>query len=124
MKVPLFVPTRNGGKYRGGLIETLRGQTFRQVQILVVDSSSNDDTIKICRDFGRKRGYLIVYTPYAELYHHASLGRDHEDAPEKQVEFKKEIDYFQRKWHDVLAQGDPYYNPNLTLDREDFSIRI
>ena len=72
----------------------------------------------------RERGYLIVYTPYAELYHHGSLGRDHEDAPEKQVEVKKEIEYFQKKWHDVLAQGDPYYNPNLTLDREDFSIRI
>ncbi|MCJ7546567.1 MAG: glycosyltransferase, partial [Deltaproteobacteria bacterium] len=61
----------------------------------------------------RGRGYLIVYTPYAELYHHGSLGRDHERAPERQAEFKKEIEYFQRKWQAVLAKGDPYYNPNL-----------
>jgi GT2 family glycosyltransferase len=72
----------------------------------------------------REKGYLIVYTPYAELYHYESLGRGYEDTPEKQARFEKEIEYFQRKWKDVLAKGDPYYNPNLTLDREDFSIRI
>lgn len=72
----------------------------------------------------RERGYLIVYTPYAELYHHGSLSRDHGDASEKGVESKKEIEYFQKKWRDVLAKGDPYYNPNLTLAKEDFSIKI
>ena len=72
----------------------------------------------------RERGYLIVYTPYAELYHHESLSRGFENTPEKKERFKKEIEYFQRKWKEVLAKGDPYYNPNLTLDREDFSIRI
>lgn len=72
----------------------------------------------------RERGYLIVYTPYAELYYHGSLRRDYEDAPEKQEESKKETEYFQRQWQNVLAKGDPYYNPNLTLKREDFSINI
>lgn len=52
MKVTIIVPTRNGEKCLGGLIKTLRGQTFGPVQILVVDSSSDDDTLKICRDSG------------------------------------------------------------------------
>lgn len=72
----------------------------------------------------KEKGYLIVYTPYSELYHHKSLSRSYEDTLEKQARFKKEVEYFQRKWKDVLAKGDPYYNPNLTLDKEDFSIRI
>jgi len=72
----------------------------------------------------REKGYLIVYTPYAEFYHHESLSRGYEDTPEKKERFKKEIEYFRRKWKEVLDKGDPYYNPNLTLDREDFSIRI
>jgi GT2 family glycosyltransferase len=72
----------------------------------------------------RERGYLIVYTPYAELYHHGAASRDREDETARQAEFKKEMGYFRSKWQDVLAQGDPYYNPNLTLDREDFSIKI
>jgi rhamnosyltransferase len=52
MKVSVIVPTRNGGKYLGRLFETLTKQTFRPAQILVVDSSSNDDTATICRTFG------------------------------------------------------------------------
>ena len=72
----------------------------------------------------RERGYMIVYTPYAELYHHESLSRGYEDTQEKQERFKEEIEYFKEKWSEILANGDPYYSPNLTLDREDFSIRI
>ncbi len=52
MKVSVIVPTRNGGKYLERLFKTLRAQSFRPAQILIVDSSSDDDTIKICDDFG------------------------------------------------------------------------
>lgn len=72
----------------------------------------------------REKGYLIVFTPYAELYHHESLSRGYENTPEKQMRFKKEIELFKEKWGHILAKGDPYYNSNLTLDKEDFSIRI
>jgi len=72
----------------------------------------------------RREGYLIVYTPYAELYYWESLRKGYDGNPEKKERFEKEREYFQRKWKDVLARGDPYYNPNLTLDREDFSLRI
>lgn len=72
----------------------------------------------------REKGYLIVYTPYARLHHHESQSRGYEDTVEKQIRFKKEIEYFQAKWKHILERGDPYYNPNLTLDREDFSIKI
>jgi hypothetical protein len=72
----------------------------------------------------RKKGSLIVYTPYAELYHHESLRGGYESTPEKQARVAKEIEYFQKKWKDALAKWDPYYNPNLAVDREDFSIRI
>lgn len=72
----------------------------------------------------RKKGYLIVWTPYVEQYHHESKSRGNEDTPEKQERFRKEIELFKQKWGHVLERGDPYYNPNLSLDREDFSLRI
>jgi GT2 family glycosyltransferase len=72
----------------------------------------------------RQKGYLIIWTPYAELYHHESLSRGYEDTEEKLTRFKNEIEYFQGRWRDILDRGDSYYNPNLTLDREDFSIRL
>ena len=72
----------------------------------------------------KERGYQIVYTPYAELYHHESLSRGYENSPDKRERFKNEIKYFQAKWKEVLEKGDPFYNPNLTLDKEDFSLRL
>ncbi len=71
----------------------------------------------------RKAGYLIVWTPYAELYHYESKSRGLEDNPEKQKRFKGEIDRFMDRWGKELADGDPYYNPNLTLVTEDFAFR-
>lgn len=71
----------------------------------------------------RKAGYLIVWTPYAELYHFESKSRGYEDTPEKQARFQGERTHLRERWGDVIDAGDPYYNPNLTLDREDFSFR-
>lgn len=71
----------------------------------------------------RKAGYLIVWTPFAELYHHESKSRGLEDTPEKRKRFAGEVCLFQTRWAKELAAGDPYYNPNLTLDREDFSLK-
>lgn len=71
----------------------------------------------------RKAGYLIVWTPYAELYHYESKSRGLEDTPEKKKRFEGEVKRFQERWKDELAAGDPYYNPNLSLDREDFSLK-
>ena len=72
----------------------------------------------------REKGYLVVYTPYAKLYHYESLTRGYEDNPEKQARFLKEVQYIRQKWGYVIDKGDPYYNPNLTLEKEDFSIKI
>lgn len=69
----------------------------------------------------REAGYRNLWTPYAELYHYESISRGAEDTPEKQARFSGEVSYMQSKWGQILAL-DPYYSPNLTLDREDFSI--
>lgn len=72
----------------------------------------------------RKAGYLIAWTPYAELYHYESISRGYEDTPEKKKRFEGEVNRFKARWHDILEKGDPYYNPNLTLNAEDFSIKL
>ena len=64
----------------------------------------------------RAQGFRIVWTPYAELIHHESATRGFD------VD-SKEVDFMRRRWGSVLL-NDPYYNPNLTLDAEDFSIRV
>lgn len=71
----------------------------------------------------RDAGYLIVFTPFAEFYHYESKSRGDEDTPEKRARFNGEIFRFQERWGKELKAGDPYYNPNLTLDSEDFTLR-
>ncbi len=71
----------------------------------------------------RQKGYLIVFTPYAELYHYESKSRGNDDTPEKLERFHGEIRRFEMKWQKQLDDGDPYYNPNLTLARDDFSLK-
>ena len=71
----------------------------------------------------REEGYLNVWTPYAELYHHESKSRGAEDTPEKQERFQKEVLWMKEKWAKAL-EADPYYNVHLTLKHEDFSLSI
>ena len=71
----------------------------------------------------RKAGYLIVWTPFAELYHYESKSRGYDNTAEKQKRHAGEVRRFQQRWAKELAAGDPYYNPNLTLEREDFSLK-
>lgn len=78
--------------------------------------------IDFCLRLG-KAGYRIVYNPYAELYHFESKSRGVEDTPEKMARFKQEIETFQETWPEILEKGDPYYNPNLSLDNPDFSLK-
>lgn len=71
----------------------------------------------------REKGHLVVWTPYAEAYHYESKSRGYEDTPEKQKRFIAEQNYFKTKWADFLKKGDPYYNPNLTVDRGDYTVK-
>ena len=68
-------------------------------------------------------GYLIVYNPYCELYHYESKSRGYEDTPEKIERFGREIATVEKHWPGIFQTPDPYYNPNLTLDSQDFSIK-
>ncbi|MCZ2340525.1 MAG: glycosyltransferase family 2 protein [Bacteroidales bacterium] len=69
------------------------------------------------------KGYRVVWTPDAELYHLESKTRGPEDTEEKQKRFKREYDLFHLKWGQFLKAGDPYYSPHFRLDRPDFALK-
>lgn len=68
----------------------------------------------------RNLGYEILFTPYAEAYHHESKSRGADTKGEKKVRFDQERALLQSRFGKSLLK-DPFYNPNLTLDMEDFS---
>ena len=71
----------------------------------------------------KELGLRNIWTPYAELYHHESISRGYEDTLEKQKRFQKEVNFMKKVWKTDLIR-DPYYNPNLTLSKEDFSLGL
>ena len=68
-----------------------------------------------------KEGYRNLWTPYAAHYHHESATRGYEDNQEKVIRFNKEIGIMRGNWGELL-DNDPCYNPNLTMENEDFGL--
>ena len=70
----------------------------------------------------KETGVRNVYCAEAELYHHESVSRGLDHAPEKAARFNKELAYLKTKWSNYI-EHDPAYSPNLTLKRENFSVK-
>jgi GT2 family glycosyltransferase len=105
--------TRNYSAVTGACLLTRR-DVFNKVrgfdeERLPVTFSDVDLCLKI-----RRAGYLIVYTPFAKLYHHESGTRRRTVEP-------LETEVMRERWPGVLDY-DPYYNPNLSRERADFSL--
>lgn len=71
----------------------------------------------------RSTGMLVVYQPYATFYHYESKSRGQENSAKKVARFNHEVELFQKRWTEALEHGDPYYNPNLSLEKADFSLK-
>lgn len=71
----------------------------------------------------QEKGYLIVYNPYAELYHYESKTRGKEDSIEKLQRLNEESIIFKRRWRENLKKGDPYYNINFSLNSMDCKLK-
>jgi GT2 family glycosyltransferase len=78
--------------------------------------------VDLCMKF-RDKGYLNIFTPFAEMYHYESKTRGMEEG-EKLRRFEREVAAFRGKWKKDLDAGDPYYNPNFTLDAADYSLKM
>lgn len=72
----------------------------------------------------RAKDKLIVFTPFSEWYHYESKSRGYEDTSEKQQRLEQESELFRSRWGELLEKGDPYYNPNFSHERADFSLDL
>src|SRR5690606_16033350 len=64
----------------------------------------------------RAAGYRLVYTPHAQLYHleGATFGG--------RGWYEGDLAIMRSRWQ-AVCDHDPYYNPHLTRDLPDYSIR-
>ena len=98
----------------------IRDQTYRELGGMDEALAVNFNDVDLCMKI-REKGLLIVFTPFTELYHHESLSRGVDEAPEKRKRYLQEEALFRSRWEKHLAAGDPYFSPNLDPLREDFS---
>ena len=77
-----------------------------------VDSNDIDLCLRV-----RHAGFRVVYTPYALLRHYEAVSK----SPADLRAHPNEIAAFHQRWEEQI-ENDPFYNPNLTRDAEDFSI--
>ena len=71
----------------------------------------------------RETGKLVVYNPYASFHHYESKSRGMEDTAEKQARFRSEVIRFVHRHEAFIRNGDPMYNPNLSIVRNDYALR-
>jgi O-antigen biosynthesis protein len=98
----------------------VRKEVFERVGGLDVSLRVAFNDVDFCLRL-REHGYINIWTPFAELYHWESASRGVEDTPEKQARFDSEVNFMVKRWSREL-RADPYYNPNLTLSGEPFSL--
>ncbi len=72
----------------------------------------------------RQKGLLNIFTPFAELYHYESASRGLDQSGKNALRYNEEAERFRKKWYEVLEKGDPYYNPNFSLDHSDYTLRV
>lgn len=88
-------------------------------EMLAVEFNDVDFCLKV-RELGRRN----VWLPHVELYHYESLSRGNPKKDEKAIQrHLKETGIIITKWQKYIDH-DPCYNPNLTLDTTDFSVKV
>lgn len=97
-----------------------RRQVWDQLGGLSTDFQVAYNDVDFCLRV-RQAGYLVTFTPYAQAYHYESKTRGYEEGSEKQARFLREQKLLKDRFPEYQTQGDPYYNPNLTLIAPDFT---
>ena len=104
--------TRNCSAVSSACMLTRR-EVFEQAGGFYESLSSALADVDLCLKIHRA-DYLIVYTPFAKLYWHAT----HDDKQDTSGDA-----ILRQRWANVLGR-DAYYNPNLSRERADFSLEL
>lgn len=85
---------------------------------LIVAFNDVDLCLKVHEELGKDN----IWLHDVQLYHYESQTRGYEDTRKKKQRFAQEEQYMDSQWHDLIV-NDPFYSPNLTRTRADYSVR-
>jgi GT2 family glycosyltransferase len=100
----------------------IEARKYWEVGGLDEDLAVSYNDVDLCLKL-RRAGYRNVFASGARLYHYESKSRGGDDTPAKVARAMEEVETIRTRWPQ-WAVRDPYYNPNLTVDAEDFGLRL
>lgn len=98
----------------------IRREVFEKVKGFVEELKVTFNDVDFCLRV-QKAGYRNLWTPHAVLYHHESKSRGKDDTNPKKARFKSEVEYLRKHWGEELLK-DPYYNPNYSLENDQWDL--
>ena len=60
--VSIIIPVYNGGKYLAACLDSLSAQTYEDIEIIIIDDGSTDDSVKICSDYSLGNNKIRLIT--------------------------------------------------------------
>lgn len=59
-KISVIIPVYNAAKTLSKTIESLTNQTYKNLEIILINDGSTDDSLKICQEYAQKDIRIIV----------------------------------------------------------------
>lgn len=123
--------SRSGYLHKAGLLQDLSAVTaalvllkksaLEEVGLFTEDLPVAFNDVDLCLKL-RERGYLVVFDPFATAVHHESRTRGDEYTKDKAEVFRAAEDYMHKRWKKYYDAGDPYYSPNFSHTKWNYSM--
>lgn len=59
--ISVIIAIYNPGKYLRGCLDSIVGQTYKNLEIILVDDGSTDDSLSVCNEYAEKDSRVIVH---------------------------------------------------------------
>jgi len=100
----------------------IKKQVFEEVGCFALEFPNSFNDVDLCLKV-RKAGLLIIWTPYAEAYHLESKSRGYNTSSQRKLQLANDTALFRKRWEKELAAGDPYFNVNFSMEKNDYSFK-
>ena len=102
--ISIIVPVYNAEKTLTRCVEALLGQTYSNIEILLIDDGSKDRSLDICREFARKDPRLkVIYKKNGGVSSARNAGLD--TATGTYVMFCDSDDWVESDWCETLLNA-------------------
>jgi glycosyltransferase involved in cell wall biosynthesis len=103
-KISIIIPVYNVAKYIGICLDSLVKQTYKNIEIIVVDDGSTDDSLKIIKDYEKKYPKLIKALSEKNSGPSSARNLGLKHATGEYISFVDSDDYIDKNCYEILSK--------------------